>query len=292
MTVTIKKASGDEIRVCCFECGEEDFKLYYNKRKKVGKCFKCEYVFKGSMLELLDKIDAGFSDIQDLGSDIAVAHKPDPIFLPTGVEPLENCITGQEYFIERSLNAAEIAQEFYVWYAPTGYYTNRLIFPVFNRKEDMVGFVARSVHKENTLTMLGEPKYLYPKGFKTHRNLYGIERLVHPHAVLVEGVMDVLAHPHDSCVAVFGKVLHEEQLRALQSIGVDTIYICFDADATEAAEAAAVKAHKYGMTYVGIVKMPDGYDPADLSKDVFSHLLYETQPIDQLTYRLKGGWSK
>jgi DNA primase len=39
----VKNTSGDELRLCCFACGDTKFKLYVNPVKQKFNCFKCEF---------------------------------------------------------------------------------------------------------------------------------------------------------------------------------------------------------------------------------------------------------
>lgn len=39
----VKYTPSDELRVCCFACGDDDFKLYVNPVKKKFNCFKCGF---------------------------------------------------------------------------------------------------------------------------------------------------------------------------------------------------------------------------------------------------------
>lgn len=43
---TIKYTPSDELRLCCFVCGDDKFKLYVNPVKKTFCCFKCNFSMK------------------------------------------------------------------------------------------------------------------------------------------------------------------------------------------------------------------------------------------------------
>lgn len=43
---TVKSTPSDELRICCFVCGEDKFKLYVNPVKGTFCCFKCDFSMK------------------------------------------------------------------------------------------------------------------------------------------------------------------------------------------------------------------------------------------------------
>jgi DNA primase len=43
---TVKYTPSDELRICCFVCGDTKFKLYVNPVKKTFCCFKCDFSMK------------------------------------------------------------------------------------------------------------------------------------------------------------------------------------------------------------------------------------------------------
>lgn len=49
---TVKNTPSDELRICCFVCGEQEYKLYVNPRKATFICFKCD--FSGKRFDLFD----------------------------------------------------------------------------------------------------------------------------------------------------------------------------------------------------------------------------------------------
>lgn len=43
---TVKETGSDELRVCCFSCGDDKYKLYVNPSKGAFHCFKCDFSSK------------------------------------------------------------------------------------------------------------------------------------------------------------------------------------------------------------------------------------------------------
>ncbi len=205
---------------------------------------------------------------------------------------------GRNYFNDRSLNK-EIISAYKLGYAPNewdgltcflqsrqvdlkkaeiagliipkksgGYYDrfrNRAIFPIYNMRDQVVGFGGRVL--DDSL-----PKYLNtPETPLFHKGelLYGLQ-LSHrairqeSRAVIVEGYTDVLAlakHGFHLAVATLGTSLTREHIRMLKGYARDAVVV-FDADA--AGQAAVLKSMalflKEGLS-AKVLVLPPGEDP-------------------------------
>lgn len=170
------------------------------------------------------------------------------------------------------------------------YLFDRLIFPIWNRSGDVVGFGGRTLRDI-------EPKYLNTRdsevftkghllyGFHLARDAIREERT----AVIVEGYMDVIA-AHEAgftnTVASMGTSLTEPQARMITNSGASRIVIALDADAAGAAAARrgldiisdagvydfvptvdvfGLVRHEGNLTTdIGIAELPAGDDPDSL----------------------------
>jgi DNA primase len=170
--------------------------------------------------------------------------------------------------------------------APFAYFRQRIIFPIKNIAQRIVGFGGRILGR-------GEPKYLNSSDsayFSKGKLLYGfaasrisIARL--KTAILVEGYLDLLALAQSgfgNVVATCGTAFTVDQARLLRR-GSPTVLLLFDGD--RAGLQAAVKASHLALT-VGmeprVARLPDGEDPASLlqggSRETLETILAEARP--------------
>lgn len=150
-------------------------------------------------------------------------------------------------------------------------FRDRVMFPIFNRRGQVVAFAGRTLGHE-------KPKYLNtPEShvFKKGSILYGFH-LARPairkanQVILLEGYMDVIrAHQAGvtNAVASMGTSLTDTQASALTRIA-ETIVICYDSDSagTEASFRAAELLQRSGKM-IRIARMPDGLDPDDYIRE-------------------------
>jgi DNA primase len=169
--------------------------------------------------------------------------------------------------------------------APFAYFRQRIIFPIKNIAQRIVGFGGRILGQ-------GEPKYLNSSDsafFSKGKLLYGfaasrisIARL--KTAILVEGYLDLLAlaqHGFGNVVATCGTAFTSDQARLLRR-GSPTVLLLFDGD--RAGLQAAVKASHVALA-VGleprIARLPEGEDPASLlqggSREALEEVLAEAR---------------
>lgn len=198
------------------------------------------------------------------------------------------------------------------------YLFDRLIFPIWNRSGEVVGFGGRTLRDI-------EPKYLNTRdsevftkghllyGYHLARDAIREERT----AVIVEGYMDVIA-AHEAgftnTVASMGTSLTPQQARMLTTSGASRVVIALDADAAGAAaarrgldvvrEAGAYEAgttvdvrglvrHEDRLTTdIGIAELPVGDDPDSLVRSKpqrWRDLIANPTPLADFAFRWAGG---
>lgn len=153
-------------------------------------------------------------------------------------------------------------------YPDISFFSDRLMFPIFNRKNQVVAFGGRLLHGEG-------PKYLnsgemlqYKKGETLYAFNFAKESIRKEKSVIFcEGYMDVIAYHQagiTNVVAPLGTALTEDQVRIISSF-VDTVYLSFDSD--EAGQNATFKAillcRKMDLP-VKIIKLDGGKDPSEI----------------------------
>ena len=198
------------------------------------------------------------------------------------------------------------------------YLFDRLIFPIWNRSGEVVGFGGRTLRDV-------EPKYLNTRdsdvftkghllyGYHLARDAIRQERT----AVIVEGYMDVIA-AHESgfanTVASMGTSLTTQQARMLTTSGASRVVIALDADAAGAAAArrgldvvreagvyeagttvdvrGLVRHEDHLTTDIGIAELPPGDDPDSLVRSRpqrWRELIAEPTPLADFAFRWAGG---
>jgi DNA primase len=171
-------------------------------------------------------------------------------------------------------------------------FRGRIMFPLANRRGQVLGFGARSMGEGRG------PKYLNSSEnsiFRKGQQLFGLH-LAHGPAtksgriVVVEGYTDVLAlHQagiRDS-VAIMGTALTVDQMNRLAQTA-DEVILAFDADRS-GQEAMLRAARAAGRTALRVVEMPEGKDPADLiaagEADSFRERIDLALPVTQFQVR-------
>lgn len=153
-------------------------------------------------------------------------------------------------------------------YPDTSFFSDRLMFPIFNRVGKCVAFGGRLLNGDG-------PKYLnsgdliqYKKGetlyaFNFAKSAIREEKKV----IFCEGYMDCIAYHQCGityAVAPLGTALTEEQLRIVRGFA-DTILLSFDSDKAgqEATKRAIYLCRKNNFT-VKIIRLSVGKDPAEI----------------------------
>lgn len=230
---TVKYTPSDELRICCFVCGEDKFKLYVNPVKKTFCCFKCDFSMKNyDVIDFVAKTEnlTRFQALQQLVREYARVTPPDeewetqvktgvsteevaqprvPIKtlsgLPKGLVPLTETAEDSDlwwnYLIDRGLTHREIS-------AMNIHYTPEKSLPVLDaagkKRGDAAKRVIIPVYGGNHQLVSWQGRSIDPKCPKSDRYLTAPESdlsktlwpYVKPfdkHAVLVEGIFDALA---------------------------------------------------------------------------------------------------
>jgi DNA primase len=156
-------------------------------------------------------------------------------------------------------------------------FRGRLIWPIRDRKGDVIGFGARKLREDDN-----GPKYLNTPEtplYKKSQVLYGVDLAKHDiatnlKAIVVEGYTDVMAchlAGERTAVATCGTAFGEEHVQILRRMLMDQdelrgrVIFTFDGD--EAGRNAALKAfagEQKFVTQTFVAVQPDGLDPCEL----------------------------
>lgn len=165
-------------------------------------------------------------------------------------------------------------------------FRQRVMFPTWNRQDDVVAFGARALGDQ-------QPKYLNTSetpAFSKSREMYGLNRaksaIARSSAVVVEGYTDVIAL-HEAgiteAVATNGVALGETHFELLKKFSERAV-LMFDADAAGAGatERGFGIHHRIGLEVL-VAPLPPGRDPADLVRedgpDAVKKVIEAAQPL-------------
>lgn len=171
----------------------------------------------------------------------------------------------------------------------------RLIFPIINAMDDVIGFCGRVLKKTDFA------KYKNTKDtiiFNKRKNLYNINLLKKlkrsqtiKEVIMVEGQMDTLSlymAGFKNVVASMGTSLTQEQARLIKRY-TDTVLISYDGDgAGQKANMRGLEILKEAGLNVKVVPLPEGPDPDDIIKaegpEGYQRLLDQAMPL--IDYKL------
>lgn len=172
-------------------------------------------------------------------------------------------------------------------------FRNRIIFPIFNVRDEVIGFGGRVLDPEDQPKYLNSPETLI---FSKKHVLYGLNWARKSmrdlkEAVVVEGYTDVLsAHKHglNNFVASLGTSFTEQQAELLNRY-TEKVYIAFDADsAGDSATLRGLEILRQTGLEVNIITLPEEKDPDDFlqekGREAFVGLQQEAPPL--IDYRL------
>lgn len=159
-------------------------------------------------------------------------------------------------------------------------FRNRLIFPILNSKQKVIGFGGRTIIDHNIKYLNSPESDVFIKG----DNLYGVnilqKRVSRERIILVEGYMDVIGlynYGINYATASLGTALTENQAKLVKRYG-KKVYIAYDSDtAGIKATLRAIEIFTKIDVEPLIVEFPDSMDPDEYVKaygvDKFNKLL-------------------
>jgi len=190
-------------------------------------------------------------------------------------------------------------------YPDVSFFIDRLLFPIFNRKGQVIAFGGRVLHPRGE----NDPKYKNsPEMPHYHKketlfafNFAKTSIKRNNKVILCEGYMDCIAYHQcglDYAVAPLGTAFTEEQIKMLRGF-TDNVYLSFDSDsAGQAATRKSILNCRAEGLSVKVIRLKGGKDPAEimlsygkenltaqvngaiLDSDYFLNRLGENYPID------------
>ncbi len=191
---------------------------------------------------------------------------------------------------DRGLNK-ETAQEFGLGFAPAGFFGGRITVPIYNHKNELVGWTGRA-----TKEMPGKYKNSQDSELFNKKSLVFNEARAKEAArlsgslIFVEGHLDVVSlwqHGIANVVAMQGTGAPE--LYVLQRLAktADNFILCFDGDAggrtaVEKFISAAGPMAQNGEIQINVVQLPEKKDPDEICREqgpeVFQSMVADAMP--------------
>jgi len=146
------------------------------------------------------------------------------------------------------------------------YLAKRIVLPIYDG-DTLISYQARDV------TDRDKRKYDNPHGVKLHDYLYLTEKTCDV-CYLVEGIFDAWRINTDSA-SLFGKELHPKQKIVLKNSGYTEVRVALDSEVYLKSLKIAQEIAPLFQS-VGIVRLPDGKDPDNLTEDTIKKELQVT----------------
>jgi len=229
------KVSGDHVYLECWYCGKP-WKLYFNVIKKIGDCKRCGKIITAKDFLQHFRMEQGLPEIRMLrrrlreiennGFSKTVEEKFEELEIPVTVPLLGN---EQRFpfvwnYLSRRGISKQLIEEYGLRYGVEGRFAGRIVFPIRNLKNEIVGYQGRLVE-----AFQEGPKYLFSKGFNKAYHLFGIQQARRDFLILVEGVFPAMEF---RALATFGKSLSRNQVDVLLEIAEPSsrVVLLWDSD--------------------------------------------------------------
>lgn len=184
---------------------------------------------------------------------------------------------------ERALSL-ETVKRFGVGYCQRGILRGMIAIPIHDEDGDLVAYAGRRLKWAD---IREHGKYKFPKGFRKEFVLYNLDRAKtladKEGLVLVEGFFSVLALADrgiQNAVAVMGCTLSEAQAEILAET-TSWVTILFDGnDAGRGGASEAQERLEQHGVHTAVVKLPEGYEPEDLSAKALRWVVNGVRVLD------------
>ena len=179
-----------------------------------------------------------------------------------------------------------------------GRFKNRLIFPIFNFSEKIVGFGGREINGNSKIKYINSQE---SEIFKKSDILFGLKQnqesiRKNKIIILVEGYMDVISLAENDinlAVASMGTSLSKTQILKMWNLS-NIPYICFDGDEAgrNSSKIIATKILEFlvpGKSFK-FIRLPENYDPDSFlkkwNKKAFQDLMNKSYDLSDLIWQI------
>jgi len=279
-----EKRKGEVFFVCPFH-DEKEPSFSVNKNKGVYHCFGCGQngnlitlissllnVSKNSSFEILERYAGLSSDdltieevkqrIESLENVLSkMARNKEEIPKITPFPPVTILPRKAIDYLERRNITRKESKERGIKYCDYGYFSERLIIPLYDAKGKYMTFEARLIREPENIR---EKKVLYSSGSKVNSLIYNFhENLGKKRGVLVEGIMDTLSLTSRrirNVISCFGTQVSDEQ-KSLLSENFESLVVLFDSDSSGKKSSLKLLEELSSLVEVKIAKTNSRKDP-------------------------------
>ena len=257
-----------EILVKCTSGEHEDNKpsLSYNLDKNIFNCWSCG--FSGGQTKFLQSIGEYTVVTFDSKQPYKIEKLRQKIKRISQHLNVELPDQRREYTQRFKGISSRILREFDAFTCNDSRLLNYLCIPIVQRG------VLQFIEGRYMLDSKNKPKYYrYPQHTSVSKILFPLDKITQRNEViLVEGIFDMLNMwqlGYTNTLCIFGSQnFNQNKVNLLDTIGATRAHIMMDGD--PAGKKAAEKILKFldtGNIYATIVKLPDGKDPGDITKE-------------------------
>lgn len=280
----------DQLQGCCpIHHGQRDDSFRVHLRKNIFQCFACQA--HGNVLDFVAALEQcsireaalrlqQWFGVRASGSRLYPAavggQKRELVRKKEGSNlPLRFALTGVQrnhpYLAQRGIDPATAAAFGVGFYPGPGLMSGRVVIPIHNLHGQLVAYAGRALDDR-------PPKYKLPAGFRKALEVFNLQRAVSTGGktvIVVEGYFDCM-RVHQAgfpwVVALMGSCFSTvQQTNLLRHF--ERIVLMLDGDATGRGASQAIAARLSGCCSVEVVRVPDGYQPDQLSSSTIRRLL-------------------
>ena len=177
------------------------------------------------------------------------------------------------YLEERGVQPGTATEFGIGYYTGSGILHHRVVFPIHDSAGQLVGYAGRSLDG-------GEPRYLFPPGFRKSQVVFNLHRAVRKAAgcaIVVEGFFDCLrVHQagYSNVVALLGVSLSEVQEQLLLE-RFPRLVLMLDGDEAGRRASQQLAGRLKGKVSLSVVEAPSGRQPDQLSSEELESLLFQ-----------------
>lgn len=181
------------------------------------------------------------------------------------------------YLKERGIVPATV-DRFGLGLCSKGVLAGYLAIPIHDERGELVAYLGRWPGEDYD-EAADKPRYKWPKGFPSHRVVYGLRRAVEgtegQPLIVVEGplkVFHLFQCGFPNAVSSFTASLSDEQAAILAATG-RPIVLFFDGNEAGYRGMRNAAGKLITRTFVRVVRLPEGTEPDDLSREELAELL-------------------
>lgn len=274
--------AGKEVMLNCLFHDDTKQKLSINTKTGMWQCWVCREA--GSFRDLIKRIShlkkTTINPLDYKGeyskTPANTANNTDIVISwPEGYEPLE-VLDGDpvSYIHNRGISDEQI-RYYHLGACLSGRYRGRIIVPVFNKREQLVSFIARD------FTGKLKPKVLTPSSLEGRHGIkdyiFNLHRAATTgHLLIGEGVFDAISLGTRG-VCLFGKAATPIQIAKLLNEKPKRITICLDPDAQLEANILANQLIGH-CPDVRIAALPENTDPNSVDPFILKNVIANAKP--------------